>query len=125
MANLPSPEKVVVLIVEDEEIIRMSAAATLEDAGFEPLEAQNADEAVLILEARSDIRIVFTDIDMPGSMDGIKLARAIRGRWPPIEIVLTSGYRLVSRSELPARGVFISKPYRAENVVATIRQLTG
>jgi CheY-like chemotaxis protein len=81
----------VVLVVEDDFLIRMNAAGMIEDAGFDAVEAANADEAIVILEARLDIRVVFTDIQMPGSMDGLKLAAAIRGRWPPIKIVATSG----------------------------------
>jgi CheY-like chemotaxis protein len=122
MANVPS-QKIVVLIVEDEPILRMFAALTIEEAGFAVLEAENADEAIRILETRSDVRIVFTDIDMPGSMDGIKLAAAVRGRWPPIRIMLTSGYRSVTASELPARSVFLQKPYQPERVVAMLHQM--
>jgi two-component system, response regulator PdtaR len=106
MAGRLLPSKVVVLIVEDEPFIRMWVADTLETAGFEVIEAGNAG-------------------DMPGSMDGLKLATAVRGRWPPIEIVLTSGHRRVALDALPARCVFISKPYAGENVVATLRQLTA
>jgi CheY-like chemotaxis protein len=80
MATKFAAGKVIVLVVEDEPLVRMAAVYMIEDAGFEALEAGNADEAVRILEARTDIRIVFTDIDMPGSMDGIKLAAAVRGR---------------------------------------------
>ena len=72
--------KPVVLIVEDEALLRMHAAAVLEEAGFDTVEASNADEAIATLEARRDIRIVLTDIEMPGSMDGLKLARCIRER---------------------------------------------
>src|SRR5579863_9901913 len=80
-------KKPVVLIVEDEFLIRKDAADMVRDAGFDVVEAENADEAILILESRLDITVVFTDIQMPGSMDGLKLAAAIRGRWPPIKIV--------------------------------------
>jgi two-component system, response regulator PdtaR len=73
-----------VLIVEDEPLVRLGAVQTIEDAGFEVIEAANADEAIEILEKRSDIRVVFTDVHMPGSMDGLKLAHAVRNRWPPI-----------------------------------------
>jgi CheY-like chemotaxis protein len=125
MANLPSPVKAIVLIVEDEPIARMFAADVVKKAGFKVLEAGNADEAVRILESRTDIRIVFTDIDMPGSMDGLKLAAAIRGRWPPIEIVITSGHRNVSLSELPERSIFFPKPYGIDRVVATLRKLAA
>ena len=90
-----------VLIVEDEALIRMGAVRMIEDAGFEVIEAANADEAIQILESRSGIRVVFTDIHMPGSMDGLKLAHAVRDRWPPIKIIVTSGRELLTERDLP------------------------
>ena len=81
----------VVLIVEDEPLVRVGACNMIEDAGFEVIEAASADEAIRILESRSDIRVVFTDVHMPGTMDGLRLAHAVRGRWPPIKIIVTSG----------------------------------
>lgn len=123
MATDPSFTKVVVLIVEDDALIRMSVADSAQDAGFEVIEAGNADEAVLILESRSDVRIIFTDIDMPGSMDGLKLAAAVRSRWPPIQIVVTSGYRRIADGDLPDRSVFIPKPYAHAGVVEAMRRL--
>lgn len=122
---LPFSAKVVVLIVEDEPIVRMIAVDTAKDAGYEVLEAGNADEAVRILETRVDIRIIFTDIDMPGSMDGLKLAAAVRGRWPPIEIILTSGHCSVPAGELPERSLFIPKPYNPDRIVSAFRRFTG
>ena len=103
--------KPVVLVVEDDPIVRMMAVDIVDDAGFEAIEAGNADEAVLILEGRTDIRIV-ADVEMPGSMDGIKLAQAIRGRWPPIELILTSGHCRIRHEDIPARGRFFAKPYQ-------------
>ena len=100
-----------VLIVEDELLLRMDAADMIEAAGFEVVEAANADEAIEMLEARRDITVVFTDIQMPGSMDGLKLARAVRGRWPPIKIVATSGHVDVGEKDLPEGGRFLPKPY--------------
>ena len=82
----------VVLIVEDEFLIRTHAAEVIRDAGFEVAEATNADEAIVILESRRDIRVVFTDIQLPGSMDGLKLARVMRDRWPPVHILASSGH---------------------------------
>jgi CheY-like chemotaxis protein len=75
----------VVLIVEGKALVRMTAVGMVEEAGFEVLEATNADEAILLLEARRDITVIFTDIEMPGSIDGLRLAAAVRGRWPPIK----------------------------------------
>jgi CheY-like chemotaxis protein len=101
----------VVLIVEDEFLIRMEAVDIVRAAGFEVVEAGNADEAILILESRLDITVVFTDIQMPGSMDGLKLAAAIRGRWPPIKIVATSGLLDIGKDDLPSGSRFLPKPY--------------
>jgi CheY-like chemotaxis protein len=115
----------VILIVEDELLIRMDSAEAIENAGFEVIQAGNADEAIVILTARPDIHVVFTDIQMPGSMDGLKLARFVRDRWPPIKIVATSGVVRVSDDDLPAGSVFLPKPYRGAQVVATLRELTA
>ena len=115
----------VVLIVEDEFLLRMHAAEMIGDSGFEIVEARDADEAIAILEARPDIRVVFTDIQMPGSMDGLKLARFVRGRWPPIKIVATSGFVSVRKDDLPEGSRFLSKPYRPEQIVATLRELSA
>lgn len=117
--------RMIVLVVEDEPLLRMAAVCTVEDAGFEPLEASNADEAILILEGRNDIRIVFTDIDMPGSMDGIKLAESVRGRWPPISIIVTSGHRIVRKDDLPLGSAFFGKPYNDADLVATLQRMAA
>src|SRR4030088_3229212 len=101
--GLGKSKRPVVLIVEDELLLRMNAVDMIAAAGFEVVEAGNADEAIEILEARRDITVVFTDIQMPGSMGGLKLARAVRGRWPPIKIVATSARAQASRRVLPAR----------------------
>lgn len=113
----------VVLIVEDEHLLRLHVAEVFKEAGFDVVEAYNADEAIAILQSRNDIRIVFTDIEMPGSMDGLKLAHAIRDRWPPIEIVLTSGRRQLDADQIPTRSQFIPKPYDPIEMVAAIRNL--
>jgi CheY-like chemotaxis protein len=115
----------VVLIVEDEFLLRIDAVDIVRAAGFEVVEAANADEAIEILEARWDITVVFTDIQMPGSMDGLKLARAVRGRWPPIKIVATSGHLDVSETDLPEGGRFLRKPYSPVEVTGLLRELTG
>ena len=115
----------IVLVVDDEALIRMNAVGMIEDAGFEVIEAANADEAIVILEGRLDIRIVFTDIQMPGSMDGLKLAAAIRGRWPPIKIVATSGLVDVRADDLPDGSVFLPKPYTFDIIRNTLRELTA
>jgi len=115
----------VVLIVEDDCLQRLYAASIVEEAGFQVVEAENATEAISILEARKDIRVVFTDIEMPGSIDGIKLARAIRDRWPPIELILTSGKHRLEGDAIPARGQFLSKPYDPGVLIAVINALAA
>lgn len=113
----------VVLIVEDDPLLRELAVEVVEEAGFVALEAGDADEAVALLEARSDIAVLFTDINMPGSMDGLTLARTVRDRWPPIKILIASGLVRLKRSDLPSSSVFLEKPYRGEAVIAQLRSL--
>jgi CheY-like chemotaxis protein len=115
----------VILVVEDDFLIRISAVEMIEEAEFDVVEAANADEAMEILEARLDITVVFTDIQMPGSMDGLKLAAAVRGKWPPIKIVATSGIVNVRKVDLPEGGRFLPKPYSSAEIVGTLRELTG
>jgi CheY-like chemotaxis protein len=107
----------VILVVEDEAIVRMMAVSVAENAGFEALGAATADEAIKILESRLDIRLVFTDVNMPGSMDGLRLAHAVRNRWPPVELIVTSGRSHIRRmsclneaGSLPSHTT--STPYR-------------
>ena len=114
-----------VLVVEDEFFSRLHAVNLVEAAGYKAIEASNADEAIAILESRKDIRIVFTDIDMPGSMDGLKLARAVRDRWPPIELILTSGHFDVPENKIPERGLFFSKPYRDQEIVSALQKFAS
>lgn len=85
----PGKPKIAVLIVEDEPLIRVGAVSLMEDAGFAVYEATSADAAIHMLELHEEIRLIFTDINMPGSMDGLKLAHCVRGRWPPVEIIVT------------------------------------
>jgi CheY-like chemotaxis protein len=120
---ISAAKRAIILIVEDELLIRTNAVEMIEEAGFEVLEAANADEAIMILEARSDIRIVFTDIQMPGSMNGLKLAAAVRGRWPPIKIIATSGHHAIRDGELPEGSAFLQKPYSSDAVGRALRDM--
>lgn len=115
----------VVLIVEDDLLIRMQAADIVQAAGFRVIEAKDADDAIAILEARADIAVIFTDIQMPGSMDGLRLAAAVRDRWPPIKIIVTSGQVRIGRDALPDGGQFLPKPYSAREVAAHLKDMTG
>jgi CheY-like chemotaxis protein len=114
--------KISVLIVEDEPLIRMGAVKIIEDAGFEVIEAARADEAIRILECRGDIRVVITDIHMPGSMDGLKLAHAVRNRWPPIKIIVTSARDLITEKDLPEGGRFFAKPFDPIEITGALRE---
>ena len=125
MAGSPNKSPPVVLIVEDDPLLRMLAVEVVEEAGFVALEAGDADEAVALLESRPDISLLFTDIDMPGSMDGLKLAHAVRDRWPPMKILVVSGQVRLQPSELPSNSCFVGKPYRAAAMVAELRSLVG
>jgi two-component sensor histidine kinase/CheY-like chemotaxis protein len=114
-----------VLIVEDEMILRMRAVDIVEDAGFQPVEAVNADDALSILESRSDISLLFTDIQMPGSIDGLKLAHAVHDRWPSIKIILVSGQVKPSDAERPADSRFFGKPLGVERMIAELQDMVG
>jgi CheY-like chemotaxis protein len=112
-----------VLVVEDEALIRFTIADELRDAGYEVLEAADADEAILLLAEHAEIKLIFTDIDMPGSMDGLKLSAVVRERWPPVRIVVTSGKRIPAQGALPDGSRFMPKPYTIEGVVETVRTM--
>lgn len=112
-----------VLVVEDEPLLRMDAMDLAEEAGFRAYGAAFADEAIALLKQHDDIQILFTDIQMKGSMDGLKLAHAVRRRWPPVAIIVTSGAARVAVEQLPERGVFLSKPYAPRDVMRTMREL--
>ena len=112
-----------VLVVEDELLIRMDIVDCLNEAGFEVLEAANADRAIEILESRDDIRLVFTDVDMPGSMDGLKLAAFVHSRWPPIQLIVASGHIAVLGSDLPPGGRFFKKPYERIEIARAVRDI--
>lgn len=115
--------KSVVLIVEDSPMIRMGAVDLVLSAGYEALEAGDADEAIRILELRDDIDLVFTDVDMPGTMDGVKLSHYIRDRWPPVKLIVASGAAILEESSLPFGSRFFSKPYDDHNIIDAMARL--
>ena len=119
---MPMPARALVLIVEDELLVRENAADMLEAAGYATLQASDAAEAIAILESRDDIRVVVTDVQMPGSMDGLRLAALIRDRWPPVELIVTSG-QAAEDWVLPERAKFLPKPYTDASLVGTIAPL--
>jgi CheY-like chemotaxis protein len=115
----------VVLIVEDEMLLRMRAVDMVEDAGYTPLEALDAAEAVAILESRSDIALICTDVQMPGKMDGLGLARAVHERWPSIKIIVVSGQLKLTNIDLPPCSRFFGKPIEAGEMIAQMRSMIG
>ncbi len=123
MSEARDPAPTIVLLVEDEPLVRMCAADILEDEGFEVIEAATAPAALSILEKRDDVTALFTDIDMPGGMNGLELAGIVHARWPHIALVVTSGRYRVGADHLPGDGIFIGKPYAAAAPVRIIREL--
>ena len=113
----------VILVVEDNFLIRLGAVDIVECAGYEAVEAEDAAAAILVLEARQDIDLVFTDVQMPGTMDGIKLSHYIRERWPPIKLMVASGNAVLNEGSLPAGGRFFSKPYSDIAIAAMMARL--
>jgi len=123
MGRAYSDQREVVLVVEDESLIRTSAVDMVEQAGFEAIAASNADEAIRILESRNDIRAVFTDVQMPGSIDGLRLAQVVKNRWPPVALIVTSGRMTVPESKLPNGGRFLGKPYQPSELETMLREV--
>lgn len=115
----------VVLIVEDELFVRLIAADTIEEAGHSVIEASNAHEALDLLEQRDDIDVLFSDIKMPGTIDGLALAATVRRRWPFMPIILTSGHLYTGDFELPAETAFLQKPYPASILLAELNRLSS
>lgn len=114
-----------ILVVEDEPLIRLGIASLLEDEGFETCEAANADAAIRMLQRDNDIRLVVTDVDMPGTMDGLRLAHHVRNKWPPVELIVISGKVGVVSDQLPLRAKFFSKPYPERDFLRVVGQMMG
>ena len=124
MTDLPADPAVVVLVVEDEALLRMYVADLLHDAGFDVVEAGNANDALEAMELRGDISVLFTDIQMPGPLDGVELARKVHEQWPNVLLLITSGDRRLSKAEIPDHGHFLAKPYAAQELVKKIDALS-
>ena len=122
-SGIPYGDPAAILIVEDQGLIRMDAVDMAQRAGFVVFEAANADDAIAILEAHPEIRLVFTDIEMPGSMDGLKLAHYISRRWPPIRLIVASGKVPRDKADLPEGGLFFCKPYAHAEIATAMRTL--
>jgi two-component system, response regulator PdtaR len=119
-----SEPRMVVLVVEDQTLVRMFMADFLDEAGFKVFEAVNADEALTVLQARPDVQAVVTDIEMPaGSMNGLELARVVQDRWPGIGVVISSGREWPGPDDLSEKVAFVSKPYLPDTIINVIRQM--
>ncbi len=121
MKSLTAHETVV-LIVEDEPMVRMAAMFLVEGLGYRAYEAGDADEAILLLEAHREITIIFTDIQMAGSMDGLALAHLAADRWPPLRFIIVSGGVSPKGDEMPVGAIFLSKPYADISIATSIAQ---
>ena len=115
----------IVLVVDDEPLARMTLADMLYEAGFWTVEAENADQAIRMLESRSDIRIVFLDVVMRHGIDGLALAKLISRQWPHIHIVIASGKMYAPEEALPEDAVFFHKPYRSRDVVPVLHRMAS
>lgn len=122
-AAMGYPVRVPVLLVEDEPLVRIIAAASLEEAGYEVLEAGDAMEALALISVRGDVGVLFTDVNMPGSLDGLSLAELIHEHWPDVRLVVTSGRTL--ERKLPDSGAFLPKPYTLAEMTRAIRKTQG
>jgi DNA-binding NtrC family response regulator len=113
------------LTVEDEALISAHLCSVLEDAGHKVIVTFNPDEAIEVLEGRDDIRLVITDVNLPGSMDGLKLAAAVRRKWPPIKIIITTAAGTLAEKDMPADSAFLPKPWNASQLLSTVDRMVG
>jgi len=123
MPETPDPSTGCVLVVDDNALVRMLGADALEDAGYAVIEAANADEALEILRGARAVRLLFTDVDMPGSMNGLELADLVHRRWPEIRLLVTSGHHLLADADVPDACRFVAKPYSQVTVIAEVAAL--
>ncbi len=123
MTQLQNAYRPIVLVIEDEPMQRMMAVDMIEEAGFDVVEARDATDGIRILEARTDIRLVFADLDVPNSADALRLAATIRDRWPPIHVILISGRFGKKDISIPADTVFFLKPYQHAQVTREMRRM--
>lgn len=122
--GMESPRPATVLIVDDEDLVRLLGRDILEQGGYRALEAADAATALQCLEDGAEVLVLFTDVNMPGPLDGLDLAKLVNDRWPNVKILVTSGHMRPDRAELPEKGLFLSKPYRAEELLAMLGELT-
>ena len=115
--------RAVVLIVEDESLVRMMVIELFEDEGFEVLEATNADEALQVFERRNDVSLLFTDVEMPGSIDGYALARWARIHRPAVKTMIVSGRAMPRAGDVPEGAAFVGKPYDHGDVMRRVQSM--
>jgi CheY-like chemotaxis protein len=120
MAQFARLSPATILVVENEALVRLELADRLASSGLTVLVASNADEAIVLLDAHPEIEVLFTDVRMPGSMDGVRLARHVRDRWPPVKIIVASGMMGAELRDLPPGSLFLSKPYAPEALAAAM-----
>jgi DNA-binding NtrC family response regulator len=120
---MPEGPHTTILVVEDETLVRLYSMDILEEAGFKVLDARDADEAMALLGEHNDVTLLFSDINMPGSMNGMELARVVHDRWPNIRLLLTSGHQQPSVGEIPDDGCFMRKPWGQDALIRKIRDI--
>jgi DNA-binding NtrC family response regulator len=125
MEQLQSHSPRAVLVVEDDPFVRLDAVDIVTDAGLKAYEAGDADEAIRLMEAHDDIGVLFTDVEMPGSMNGLKLAQAVHRRWPPVAIIIASGQLRLYDNDMPDESAFFAKPYCAEQIAGKLQEMVG
>ena len=123
MSDAKTASAPLVLVVDDDALLRLNATDMLEENGFGVVEAVDAADALRILESRQDVRLLFTDIQMPGKLDGMDLAREVHARWPSVLLVITSGQIRPASAEIPDDGRFVAKPYRAQDILEQVNDL--
>lgn len=123
--NIESNKRLAVLVVEDEPLLRMDAIDLIEEAGFKTYEASSADAAMDVIRDHDDIGILFTDIDMPGSMDGLELASCVREEWPAVTILIASGVVGIGEGQLPEGAKFFSKPYTTGQIIREMQNIAA
>ena len=120
MKNSDRPQRPIVLVVEDEPFVRFTAADYISDAGWRPIEADNATEAKAMLKEHPETSVLFTDINLPGATDGLQLAEFVHREYPDVELVVTSGRHRLTDEELPDNGTFLPKPYLERDLVRVL-----
>ena len=123
MAQNTTADHPTILVAEDDGLLRLITSELLEEHGYTVVEANSAEEAIKVMEKRKDVRLLFTDIQMPPGCDGLELAREVHKRWPKVLLVITSGQVQPTRAEIADDGRFIAKPYRAKDLLAQIDDL--